>query len=106
MKALAGRTIGDFSNGEIRDEYIERFGDPNDVKLSRLTRSELIDELESRDEMPEVHGIDEIADLIAEAARTSPYAVRAYELLREKVETLPMLRIRQAAIDGRMSEVA
>lgn len=49
---------------------------------------------------------DEIVDLIAEAARVSRHAKRAYELLRENDRDLPILTDRQALIAGRMAEVA
>lgn len=44
---------------------------------------------------------DEFWDLIAEAARTSPHAERAYELAREYYGLQP-LKWRQAIIAGRM----
>lgn len=98
-----------YTDDEIRSEYVERFGDPDgDVDLTRVKVQALIDELDDRDALPqrELHCINEIADLIAEAGRISPHAVRAYDLMREQIETMPMLRIRQVQIAGRMSEVA
>lgn len=77
MDARTEKTLEHCTDKEIRDEYADRFGD-----------------------------IDEMADLIAEAARISPHAVRAYELLLEREEGLPALRVRQAIIAGRMAEVA
>lgn len=44
---------------------------------------------------------DEILDLIAEAARTSPHARRAYELLNRSTDTMPLAN-RQRMIEGRM----
>lgn len=53
---------------------------------------------------------DEVIDLIAEAARVSRHAVRAYELIREQragraESALPPLAARQALIFGRMADV-
>lgn len=53
---------------------------------------------------------DEIVELIAEAARSSPHARKAYELLREKRardpgRSLPPLARMQEIIADRMSEV-
>ncbi len=49
----------------------------------------------------EPHNLDEIADLMAEAARVSPHAAQAYKLLRETF-SLPALTARQWLIAGRM----
>lgn len=102
------KTLGDFSDKDIRDEYIDRFGDPDDGDLGDFTSSDLIDELNQRGTMPDIElgGIEEIADLLAEAARISPHAVRAYEILRDQIETLQALHVRQFLIAGRMAEVA
>lgn len=48
---------------------------------------------------------DELVELIAEAARVSPHAAKAYEILRDEHLLLP-LASRQEIIAGRMKEVA
>ena len=49
----------------------------------------------------------EILDLIAEAARTSAHAARAYNLIRENSDDQVMeLKARQALIAGRMGDLA
>ncbi len=117
------KSLADFSDAEIRDEYAERFtiteqlatfSDEEVIReycdridLSRQIREydsdDLIEELERRHDMPEVEsGLpDEIVDLLAEAARISRHAARANVLL-----DLPRLEARQRLIAGRMSEVA
>lgn len=50
--------------------------------------------------------LDEIADLIAEAARTSRHAARAYELLLDAYPEIRELPARQRLIAGRMEESA
>lgn len=52
------------------------------------------------------HDEQELVDLIAEAARISPHAKRAYALLREAIPNLETLPARQALIAGRMGDVA
>lgn len=102
-------TIGDFTNEEIKAEYIERFGDPDDYDLSDFSASDLIEELGDRGAMPDPDSpvdLDEIADLIAEAARTSRHAKRAYGLLLDAYPEIKSLFARQAIIAGRMSEAA
>lgn len=58
---------------------------------------------EAMTEAPEA--LDEIVDLIAEAARTSRHAAKAYDLLRQQYQ-LELLAARQRSIAGRMAEVA
>lgn len=99
------KTIEDFTNEEIREEYESRFGDP-EPDISELSTSDLIDELETRgrfqsSEKPS----NEVLDLIAEAARTSPHARRAYDLLRGEWPEITNLEGRQMLIAGRMGEV-
>lgn len=48
---------------------------------------------------------DEIFDLLAEAARVSPHARRAYDLLRDANPALMALDQRQRLIAGRMEGV-
>lgn len=105
MIVIAEKEIGDFTNEEIRDEYIERFGDPDDWDLSEVRDSDLREEYERRfgDEAPVIpRAFDEVMDLIADAARVSSSALRAYALLRDTwpAETLP-LQFRQMLIEGR-----
>lgn len=107
--ALGQVDLGDFTNDEIKAEYIERFGDPT-PDVGDFSSSDMIEELESRNEMPEADApdsLDEIADLIAEAARTSRHAARAYELLRDAYpDALATLAGRQRLIAGRMEDAA
>lgn len=104
------KVLEDFTDREIRDEYVARFGDPDDADadLDDFSSPELIAELEFRNDLPEgeVEALDEIADLIAEAARISPHAARAYQLLRSQNERLPTLAARQSLTAGRMAEAA
>lgn len=75
-------TLGDFDNDEIRDEFEKRFSDP--------------------DEGPD----NETIELIAEAARVSPHAKRAYEILRERWPHILRLDVAQLLVSGRMGQVA
>lgn len=106
------KEIGDFTNEEIRDEFIERFGDPDDADLEDFMSSDLIEELERRGKMPPPElpdGYDEAMDLIAEAARTSRHAARAYDILRDAFPdepSRPTLSDRQQIIAGRMKDAA
>lgn len=51
--------------------------------------------------------LEEVTDLIAEAARTSPHAARAYNLIYEQNRGLMQpLAQRQALIAGRMKDAA
>lgn len=47
---------------------------------------------------------NEVFDLIAEAAKVSPHAARAYEKLREVNPAIPNLETRQRLIAARMME--
>lgn len=76
--------LDDFEDDEIRDEFY----------------------LRELDVAGDVDSLDEILDLIAEAARTSPYAKRAYELLSAKQNEPMTLTARQMLITGRMGDVA
>lgn len=97
--------LATFSNDEIESEYEDRF-DATKV-LRRYDSDTLFEELESRGDLSNKNEVsDEVIDLIAEAARTSPHAARAYELLRDDDCGLPPLSIRQRLIANRMSEVA
>lgn len=102
--------LSEFSNEEIRDEFTDRFGSPADeATLSDFDTEDIIEELSDRGELPseEIDGLDEIADLIAEAARTSRHAARAYQLLRDALpDTLPALPARQSIIADRMKDAA
>lgn len=100
--------LADFTNEEIREEYETRFGAPDDVGLADFTSADLLEELENREAMPDPEPpSDEIFDLVAEAARSSRHAARAYELLRaEWPNDVPALSARQALISGRMGEAA
>jgi hypothetical protein len=109
MDMKADADLGDFKDDEIKAEYIERFGDPDDVNLSDFSASDLIEELEHRGRMPEPDGpekMEEIADLIAEAARTSKHAASAYGLLLEEYPEFKSLSWRQTLIAGRMKDAA
>lgn len=100
------KKLEDFTDDEIRAEFNERdLSEADDDNLSDYTSSDLIDELESRDAMPDdASPSDEVLDLIAEAARVSPHAARAYELLRDiHPEAVSPLSSRQFLIEGRMS---
>lgn len=102
-------SLEDFTNEEIKAEYIERFGDPDDYGLNDFSSSDLIDELESRDAVPVAEGpdgLEEIADLIAEAAHDSKHALRAYGMLLDSYPDIGPLAGRQRLIIGRMSEAA
>lgn len=72
--------LSEFGDEEIREEYEDRFGS--------ATVS------------------DEILDLIAEAARTSRHATRAYELIYAENSDVHSLDARQRLIAGRMGEAA
>jgi len=109
MDMKSDADLGDFKDEEIKAEYVERFGDPDHVDLSDYTASDLIEELEDRDAMPEPTGpaeLDEIADLVAEAARTSRHAARAYGLLLDEYPAINSLAARQMLIAGRMQDAA
>lgn len=100
-------TLEDFTNKEIEDEYFERFGEPDAADISDFKTRELIQELEERGEYtPAEAPTAEIIDLIAEAARTSAHARRAYNLIREEWPDITSLEARQMLIAGRMREVA
>lgn len=109
MSAITEVTLNDFTDDEIKKEYEERFGEPDEPTLREFSSSELIEELESRDAMPEpefgLEREDEVRDLIAEAARTSSYAVSAYSYLAEQFGWMPLASI-QRLTGGRMGEVA
>lgn len=64
------------------------------------------EELALFDEIDAPETLDEIADLIAEAARTSRHAAKAYSLLREAFTQLPTIEARQTLISGRMRDAA
>ncbi|TPM39606.1 hypothetical protein [Mesorhizobium sp. B2-3-4] len=101
-------TIDEFTDSEIKEEYTERFGAP-DADLSDFSAADLVHELIERDAMPDPESPDElaeIADLVAEAARTSPHAIRAYGLLFDTYPDLGSLSGRQRLIAGRMQEAA
>lgn len=76
--------LDDFDDDEIREEFYAR-------ELG-------VDDGED--------GMDEVLDLIAEAARTSRYAKRAYELLFAMQRAPMTLVARQMLIAGRMGDVA
>ncbi len=57
------------------------------------------------DDRPDIN-VPEFLDLIAEAARTSRHAGKAYALLRDAIPDLEPLPMRQALIAGRMGEAA
>lgn len=102
--------IGDFSDAEIKDEYIERFGDPDDWDLREISDSDLTEEYEKRfgeEEPPAPDDLPEILDLIAEAGRVTSFAAKAYDLLRASwPDDVPTLASRQALIAGRMGDAA
>lgn len=104
----SGASIEDFSDDEIRKEYEERFGEEEDASLDDFLASDMIEWLEDHGAMPDPEPIpDEVVDLIAEAARTSVHARRAYDLLtREDLGVHDTLAARQNLIKGRMREVA
>lgn len=107
MTVIDKPMLEDFTDREIEDEYIERFGARDEPRVSEFSTSDLIDELESRGRFQsEEAPSDEILDLIAEAARISPHAKRAYNLLRNEWPEIANLEGRQMLIDGRMGEVA
>lgn len=54
----------------------------------------------------QIDALDEIADLLAEAARSSPHARKAYSLLRDQYTTLPTIEARQMVVAGRMGLAA
>jgi hypothetical protein len=103
----SGAKIEDFSDDEIRKEYEERFGEEEDASLDDFEASDMIEWLEDRGAMPDPEPVPaEIVDLIAEAARTSAHARRAYDLLtREEFGVHDTLAARQRLIRGRMREV-
>ena len=101
--------LSEVTDAEIKAEYAERFGAPDETDLSNLTSRDLIAELEDRGTLPGAEiptDIEEIADLIAEAARASRHAMRAYGLLLDAYPDLSQLESRQMLIAGRMAEVA
>jgi len=110
VAAQLNADIGDFSDQEIKDEYIERFGDPDDWDLSEVDNADLTEEYEKRfgeEGPPAPDDLPEILDLIAEAARMSPYAAKAYDLLRASwPDDVPVLSARQFLIAGRMGDAA
>lgn len=97
--------IGDFSDQEIKDEYIERFGDPDDWDLDDIGNGDLRDEYEKRfgEDDPEApDDLPEILDLIARAALNSPDAAKAYQLLRDTwPDEVPTLASRQFLVSAR-----
>lgn len=56
-------------------------------------------------EVEEPEKLDEIVDLIAEAAKISPHAAQAYSLLRDEFD-IQSLAARQAIVDARNRRVA
>lgn len=103
------KEIGDFTNAEISDEYISRFGDPDDADIDDFDNDDIREEYERRfggDEPEAPAGVDEIMDLIAEAARTSRHAKRAYELLYAEWPTTGRIEARWVLMAGRMGEAA
>lgn len=76
--------LDDFDDDEIREEFHCRFGED----AGQPNRAE------------------ELADLIAEAARVSIHARKAYQILRDEDHTLHALDVRQRIIAGRMGEAA
>lgn len=104
------KSIEDLTDDEIREEYNARelAPVPKEPSLDDWDSWDLLDELEDRGELPETGAVtDEILDLIAEAARSSPHAARAYDLIRDvDPEGTVSLGARQRLIQGRMKEVA
>lgn len=101
--------IADFSDQEIKGEFEKRFPEMIEPDISDFSSLELIEELQDRDELPEPEapgGLDEIADNIAEAARFSRHASRAYTLLFEAFPDIGPIARRQMIIAGRMEDAA
>lgn len=107
VATVNGANIGDFSDDEIRKEYEERFGEEDKPSLDDFDAGEMIEWLEEHGAMPDAELIpEEIIDLVAEAARISQHARRAYDLLtREEFGVRDTLECRQRLISGRMGEV-
>lgn len=110
MNTTVKPDLSDFSSAEIKDEYIARFGDPDDWDLSEISNSDLADEYETRFGEPDPAAPDslpEILDLIAAAALGSRHAAKAYELLHDAwPDEVPTLAARQFIIAGRMRDAA
>ena len=110
MDQMTNSDLGDFSDKEIKDEYIERFGDPDDWDLREISNSDLSDEYDARFGEPAPAAPDdlpEILDLVASAALNSRCAAKAYQLLRDAwPDEVPTLASRQFVIAGRMRGVA
>lgn len=95
-------TLEGFSDKEIQDEYIERFGDPEEPDLTDFTASDLIDELERRDQLPGAEApSDRLLDFVAEAALVSPAAAEAYALLVDDFPGEMPLKTRQSILRSR-----
>lgn len=100
--------LSEFTDKQIEDEYAERFGDPDDADIDDFDNLTIREEYEKRfgEADPEPPAFfDEICDLIAEAARTSRHAAKAYSLLRETFD-LDTLETRQKHIATRMKDAA
>lgn len=110
MNQMTNSDLGDLSDREIKDEYIARFGDPDDWDLSKISNSDLSDEYDARFGEPDPIAPDdlpEILDLIAAAALNSRCAAKAYQLLRDAwPDEVPTLASRQFVIAGRMEGAA
>lgn len=107
MTVIERLSLEDFTDREIEDEYVERFGALDEPDISDFSTSDLIEALEARGRYQEAEEpSDEVLDLIAEAARISPHAKRAYNLLRADWPAINTLEARQSLIAGRMGEVA
>lgn len=79
-----------------------------DVDLDEFDDDELLAECRARNLSPIAFSgrvLEEITDLIAEAARTSPHATRAYSLMQDEFGLGP-LPARQQLISGRMGYAA
>lgn len=101
--------ISDFSDQEIKDEFEARFPEMLEPDINDFSSLELIEELEDRGALPEPDDpgeIDEIADNVAEAARSSRHAARAYALLFDAFPDIGSLVGRQSVINGRMKDAA
>lgn len=100
--------LADCTDDEIKAEFVERFGPlPEETELEEFSNSDIRDEYERRfgaEEGESPHR--ETIELIAEAARTSPHAKRAYEKLREQWESIDALNLTQTLIAGRMGYAA
>lgn len=99
-------TLEKFTDDEIKAEYVERFGAP-DADIGDFDDDEIRGEYEHRFGEDDGDGPDgEVIELIAEAARASPHAKRAYEMLRECWPHIHRLDVAQLLISGRMGEAA